>query len=223
MTRRHPIRTVCALTMLALLCLEPSQASAYLKFGYEVNGKEYTLKWTTTPVRYFVTDAGVPGVTSSQFQSAVASAFQTWASVPTASITYQFAGFTRSLPGEDDGRTTLGFLNEPDLDRVLASTSYLVDGETGDLIESDIFFNSAFQWSVASAGERGKWDLQTIALHEIGHLSGLGHSAIGETEIASGGGRRVLSTGAVMFPIALGPRAGKLHRAHALGIAVELH
>jgi hypothetical protein len=204
MTRRRPIRTVCSLTMLALLCLEPSQASAYLKFGYEVNGKEYTLRWTTTPVRYFVTDAGVPGVTSSQFQSAVASAFQTWASVPTASITYQFAGFTRSLPGEDDGRTTLGFLNEPDLDRVLASTSYLVDGETGDLIESDIFFNSAFQWSVASAGERGKWDLQTIALHEIGHLSGLGHSAIGETEIASGGGRRVLSTGAVMFPIALG-------------------
>lgn len=203
MTRRRLIRTVCALTMLAV-CLEPSPASAYLKFGYEVNGKEYTLKWTSTPVRYFVTDAGVPGVTSSQFQSAVASAFQTWESVPTASITYQFAGFTRSLPGEDDGRTTLGFLNEPDLDRVLASTSYLVDGESGELIESDIFFNSAFQWSVAAAGERGKWDLQSIALHEIGHLSGLGHSAIGETEIASGGGRRVLSTGAVMFPIALG-------------------
>jgi len=204
MIRHRSIRTVCALTMLAVVCLGSSQASAYLKFGYEVNGKDYTLRWTTTPVRYFVTDAGVPGVTSSQFQSAVASAFQTWESVPTASITYQFAGFTRSLPGEDDGRTTLGFLNEPDQDRVLASTSYLVDGESGELIESDIFFNSAFQWSVAPAGERGKWDLQSIAVHEIGHLSGLGHSAIGETEIASGGGRRVLSTGAVMFPIALG-------------------
>ena len=44
----------------------------------------------------------------------------------------------------------------------------------------------------------------SIALHEIGHLSGLGHSAIGETELASGGGRRVLSIGSVMFPIALG-------------------
>lgn len=41
-------------------------------------------------------------------------------------------------------------------------------------------------------------------MHEIGHLSGLGHSAIGETELASGGGRRVLSTGSTMFPIALG-------------------
>jgi hypothetical protein len=79
-----------------------------------------------------------------------------------------------------------------------------VDGETGELIESDIFFNSAFAWSTAAAGERGRWDVESIALHEIGHLSGLGHSAIGETELAAGGGRRVLSTGAVMFPIALG-------------------
>jgi hypothetical protein len=35
-------------------------------------------------------------------------------------------------------------------------------------------------------------------------MSGLGHSAIGETEVM-GGNRRVLSTGAVMFPIAIGP------------------
>jgi hypothetical protein len=188
----------------SIVCLHAAPASAYLKFGYEVNGKAFTLKWTTTPVRYFVTDAGVPGVTSSQFQAAVATAFRTWESVPTASITYQFAGFTRSLPGEDDGRTTLGFLNEPELDRVLASTGYLVDGQTGELIESDIFFNSAFQWSVAASGERGKFDLESIALHEIGHLNGLGHSAIGETEMATGGLRRVLSIGSIMFPIALG-------------------
>jgi hypothetical protein len=124
--------------------------------------------------------------------------------VPTASISYEFGGFTRSLPGEDDARTTLGFINAPELDRVLASTSYLVDGETGQLVEADILFNSAFAWSVAVAGERGRWDVESIALHEIGHLSGLGHSAIGETELASEGGRRVLSSGSVMFPIALG-------------------
>jgi hypothetical protein len=91
----------------------------------------------------------------------------------------------------------------PELDRVLASTSFLVDGVTGELLEADIFFNSAYDWSVAPTGERNRWDLESIALHEIGHLSGLGHSAIGETAV-TGSGRRVLAAEAVMFPIALG-------------------
>jgi hypothetical protein len=143
-------------------------------------------------------------VSAADFQAATARAFATWQAVPTASIAYQFAGFTSSVPGDDDGRSTLGFRNEPTLDRVLASTSFLVDQSTGALLEADIFFNSSFTWSVAANGEAGKWDVQTIATHEIGHLSGLGHSAIGETQIVNGN-RRVLSTGAVMFPIAIGP------------------
>ena len=39
-------------------------------------------------------------------------------------------------------------------------------------------------------------------LHELGHLLGLGHSAIGETERNACGSRRVIGSGAVMFPIA---------------------
>src|SRR5262249_38752535 len=123
-------------------------------------------------------------------------------SVPTASISYQFGGFTAALPGQDDGLSTLGFLNRPELARVLASTSFLIDTATGELLESDIFFNSAFPWSTAAGGQSGRFDLESIALHEIGHLNGLGHSAIGETELRPEGGRRVLAAEAVMFPIA---------------------
>jgi len=163
------------------------------------------VKWAQTPVRYFVSDTGVPGVSAVDFQNAVGRAFATWQAVPTASITYQLAGVTSALPGSDDGSSVLGFRSRPDLDRVLASTSFLVDSTTGALIESDIFFNSAFQWSTAAAGETGRYDLESIALHEIGHFSGLGHSALGETEMISTGGRRVLSAEAVMFPIAFAP------------------
>ncbi|HEX7797430.1 MAG TPA: matrixin family metalloprotease [Vicinamibacterales bacterium] len=201
---RHVHRAlVMVLAGLMMFGNAPS-AFAYLKFGFDVNGQQVTLKWNRTPVRYFVNNQDVGGVTAGDFQSAVAQAFVTWQSVPTASITYEFGGFTSSIPGDDDGVSTLGFLNEPALDRVLASTSFLVDNTTGALLESDIFFNSAFTWSVAPNGEPAKWDVQTIATHEIGHFSGLGHSAIGETQLMNGT-RRVLSTGAVMFPIALGP------------------
>jgi hypothetical protein len=190
------------LLIVSLLFAQAQPAFAYLKFGVSVGARQVTLKWDQTPVRYFVSDSSVPGVSSSDFHAAVGRAFSTWEAVPTASIAYQFSGVTAARPLQDDGKSTLGFLARPELDRVLAATNFLVDRVTGALIESDIFFNSSFAWSVAAAGETGKYDLETIALHEIGHLSGLGHSAIGETELRPEGGRRVLSKEAVMFPIA---------------------
>jgi len=201
----------------SMLVVAPAQpAFAYLKFGTRVNGRQVTLKWTQTPVRYFVSsNSAVPGVTVDDFQAAVGRAFAQWQAVPTSSISYQFAGLTAARPGQDDGLSTLGFQSRPDLDRVLASTSFLVDASTGALLESDIFFNSTFAWSVAAAGEANKFDLESIALHEIGHLSGLGHSALGETELREGGGRRVLGAEAIMFPIAFasGTIAGRTIKA----------
>jgi hypothetical protein len=177
-------------------------ALAYLKFGVSVGGRQVTLKWTQTPVRYFVTNQAGGGVSATDLQDAVGRAFATWQAVPTSAISYQFGGATAATPGRDDGLSTLGFQSRPELDRVLAATSFLIDSSTGALIESDIFFNTAFPWSVAPAGDPNRYDLESVALHEIGHFSGLGHSALGETELREGGGRRVLSAEAVMFPIA---------------------
>jgi hypothetical protein len=78
-----------------------------------------------------------------------------------------------------------------------------VDVLTGEIVESDVFFNTAFQWSTAAAGDASRFDLQSVAVHEMGHFVGLGHSALGETEMLDDG-RRVLASGAVMFPISFG-------------------
>jgi hypothetical protein len=180
----------------------PREAFAYLKFGTNVGGRDVALRWSAMPVRYYINDQSVPGVSASEFQAAVGRAFSTWANVPTAGVSYQFVGFTSAGPGDGDGINTLGFRSAPDLDRVLAATSFIVDTVTGALLESDIFFNSEFPWSTSASGAAGRVDVESIALHETGHLSGLGHSMIGETELQANGGRRVIAAEAVMFPIA---------------------
>jgi hypothetical protein len=211
---------------MVLLILGHSQAAVgYLKFGVRVNDNTITLKWARVPVRYFVSDQNVPDVTADGFRTAVGRAFATWQDLPTASITYEFAGFTSARPDQDDGMSTLGFRNRPELDRVLATTSFLIDLGTGAPIESDILFNSAFPWSTAENGESGRFDVQSIALHEIGHMSGLGHSALGETELRETGGRRVIAAESIMFPIAFaaGSIAGRTLRADDIAGISDLY
>ncbi|HSC28259.1 MAG TPA: matrixin family metalloprotease [Vicinamibacterales bacterium] len=185
----------------ALLILLTVPAGAYLKLGTRSGGSTITLRWREFPVRYFVTNDAVSGVSPQQFQAAVARAFGTWEAVETASTSSEFVGFTEAPPFDEDGMSVLGFLERSEQSRTLAATTFLIDTLDGRILESDIFFNSTFPWSTAEAGVTGRFDVESIAVHEIGHLLGLSHSALGETEMVSGG-RRVIAAEAAMFPIA---------------------
>ena len=194
-----------AIVLLSLVAAAVVFASApvfgYLKLGTQVGTRTANLKWDDFPIRYFVTERGTTGVTAQQFQTAIATSFGVWDAVETADLSAEFAGFTAANPVSGDSMTVVGYQSRPDLDRVLAATNFIIDTQTGEVVESDIFFNTAFPWSTDAAGVSGRHDVQSIAVHEIGHLLGLGHSAIGETEVMPGG-RRVLGAEAVMFPIA---------------------
>lgn len=78
-------------------------------------------------------------------------------------------------PGDNFGSTTLG----------VTLTSY--NPVTDLIIESDIVFNSNKNWNIADppAGKFSPHDIRRVAVHELGHLIGLGHSA---------------ATGAIMYP-----------------------
>jgi len=197
---RRGVRWLACLLAVAMSGGAAPPAMAYQTYTVRSGTRVEMLKWHHFPVRYFVTDRAAGGISANDLQGAVSRAFNTWQGVSTARVSAEFVGFTPADPFDDDGMSTLGFLSRPDLDRVLGATDYLINTTTGEIVESDIFFNSAFPWSVS--GESGRFDLESIVLHETGHLFGLGHSAIGETELRAGGGRTVIAAEAVMFPIA---------------------
>jgi hypothetical protein len=199
--RRSLLVSIAACAIAIAVVAGSTPALAYLKLGVQVGSSMVTLRWDDFPIRYFVTNQGAAGVSATEFQGAITRAFNTWNTVESADTSSQFAGFTQASPGADDGMVVIGYQSRPELERTLAATSFLIDVSNGEIVESDIFFNTAFPWSTASGGQSGRFDVESIALHEIGHLHGLGHSALGETEVRPGG-RRVLGAEAVMFPIA---------------------
>lgn len=175
---------------------------AYLKLGVIDGNRALVARWGQMPVRYFIADRDVPGVTASEFSAAVGRAFDTWQNVTSASIAFERVGFTSAPPFNEDAMTTLGFRDIAGMDRVLATTSFLIDVRTANILEADILFNAGVPWSTADSGQVGRFDVESVALHEIGHLFGLGHSALGETELLPTGRRRLIAAETVLFPLA---------------------
>jgi hypothetical protein len=193
-------RRVLIAATIILACLATT-TRAYLKLGFQTANAIISLRWTR-PVQYFVTNRNTEGVTAAQLQAAMGRAFTTWTTVPRVTLTTTFTGFTGAEPFVADGMSVIGFQSRPELDRTLGAATFEIDDVTGEILESDIFFNTAFAWSVATNGQGDRFDLESVGLHEVGHLLGMGHSGLGETELRVGGGRRILGKRAVMFPIA---------------------
>ncbi len=189
---------------LLVLSATMQTGEAYLRQSGLVNGRRVSVSWPNRTIRYSVSNVAIPGVTVDALEAALQRASQTWMSAPGSNINFQYDGRTGARPLPGDGRNTIGFLNVPELEGVLGLTATLVDVVTGEAVESDMFLNSANDWSVATAGVDGAYDVESIALHEMGHMLGLNHSALGFFEVRDDDAR-LAAAEAVMFPYAFKP------------------
>ncbi len=166
--------------------------------GYEYNGYRYPKNNFPT---FYVNQLGTPDC-SGEF-TAIQSALQTWNAVNTTYIDLRYGGTTTTNIRSYDGTNLMIWVENgwrdifPGSSAIAVNTTWY-NSYTGEAYESDILFNGEdYLWS--DNGASGRYDVQNIATHEIGHSVGLsdlygggdtektmyGYSNTGETKKSS--------------------------------------
>ncbi|MGD2179413.1 MAG: matrixin family metalloprotease, partial [Anaerolineae bacterium] len=120
---------------------------------------------------YLVNPANNDGLGAMAVLNAVTSAAGTWSSVSTADFEFSY--------GTTTGATTHGYNNANEIlwRNVGASstlaTSYWWYNYSDFILEADVVFNDYHAWTTSGPGG---YDIETVALHELGHWLSLDHS-----------------------------------------------
>jgi hypothetical protein len=146
---------------------EPPQSAAYTFTG---------LRWDTARVVQSYNPAGQPTTAAA---TALSNTYNDWSSVPGSTFQISSGGTTTRCPSLvqgcrgpqlNDGFNDVGWMR-------LSGSTLGVTWFTTSVDEADMAINTRFAWSTANCTQvAGAFDLETVYLHENGHVAGLGHS-----------------------------------------------
>jgi Matrixin len=146
--------------------------------GAKPSPQEYSatgLIWDVLPVRQFYNGAGERVAAETLLRNT----HPTWSNVSGSRFGFAYGGRTTRCPSLvreckgpqfNDGFNDVGWTR-------LGGSTLGVTWSTSGTDEADMAINTSFTWSVGCTQQAGAYDLQSVILHENGHVAGLGHSS----------------------------------------------
>ncbi|MBZ0156115.1 MAG: S-layer homology domain-containing protein [Alphaproteobacteria bacterium] len=153
-------RALSAAKVFVLFVLVTAVPAAAFQANTSGTGSE--IKWSSPLAVYYLNPAGAPAGS----EEAVQRALGTWSSVPTSSFAFTYGGTTTNSSWGVRDRVNILTFGPMDESSVLAA-NYFWFTTDGRLLDSDIKFNTRF--SLSTDGSSGGFDLESLALHELGH------------------------------------------------------